>query len=153
MLDSSWQLQTWGRRVNTDLYHTDRWYRSEETGRLPITAAGRRGSDKLCKEMPTGNEFCIRNFLHNIKLSPGEAEMRLHSNQQHVYRQHVSTRATYNRQRATSESALRKHASPVANPKVYFSVINGQIRNSAQRAMQLLQSSYSGVINQSSCNT
>lgn len=53
----------------------------------------------------------------------------------------------------TSESAQRKHGLPVANPKVYFSVINGWIRNSAQRAMQLLQSSYSGMINQSSCNT
>lgn len=61
----------------------------------------------------------------------------------------MSMSATYNRQRAMSESAQRKHALPVANPKVYFSVINGQIRNSAQCAMQLLQSSYSGV---SSCN-
>lgn len=73
--------------------------------------------------------------------------------EKHMERQHMSASGTYNRQHAMSESAQRKHGLPVANPKAYFSVIIGQIRNSAQRATQLLQSSYSGVINQISCNT
>lgn len=50
----------------------------------------------------------------------------------------------YNSQRATSEGAQRvAHGSAVANPKVYFSVINGQLINRAQCAMQMLQGSYS----------
>lgn len=50
----------------------------------------------------------------------------------------------YNSQHATSEGAQRvAHGSAVANPKVYFSVINGRLINRAQCAMQMLQGSYS----------
>lgn len=89
----------------------------------------------------------ILNFNHNIMQSFRKAERRPDFNQQHMYKLHVLTSGPYIRAHVTSDSTLRKHAQPVANPKLYFSVINVQIRNSAQHAMQLLQSSYSVVMN------
>lgn len=141
-----------------------------QTGKLPITSS-REGSDEISyvrqRQQATWYFLCnngwaeywIRNFLHNIMLCWRKADWmspclyQQGEDEKHMERQPVSVSATYNSQHATSESAQRKHGLPVANPKVYFSVINGWIRNSAQRAMQLLQSSYSGMINQSSCNT